>query len=62
MLLTFTVEVELEFRGGGPFASRDELATVVECELEGVALDEVEGEAGGSYEVTSWAVVREPGR
>lgn len=55
MYMEFLVKVELD-KTEGKFASRDELADQVRDELDSANPDELEGEAGGTYSVTSWEV------
>jgi hypothetical protein len=57
MQFSFTVNVETE-RTEGKFASKDELADQIQEAIESADPGELEGENGGTYEVTSWEVVR----
>ena len=55
MQFTFTVNVTAE-RSEGKFASRDEIGDAILDELQGSDPGTVDGEAGGSYEITEWEV------
>ncbi len=55
MTVQFTVTAELK-HVEGKFAARHDLTEQIAIELEGANPESLEGEGGGSYEVTSWEV------
>lgn len=55
MRYVFTVAVEVE-RTEGKFASREELGAQLVEALESADPGQVDGDNGGTYEVTSWDV------
>ena len=55
MQFVFIVNVTVE-RTEGKFATRDEIGDAILSELEGADPNQVDGEAGGIYEITEWEV------
>ena len=55
MEFSYTVNVSVE-RSEGKFASRDELGEQIQQALDDANPDSLEGENGGTYEITDWEV------
>jgi hypothetical protein len=55
MHFTYTIEVEAE-RTEGKFASRDDIGEQIQSEIDGANPGTVDGENGGTYEISEWEV------
>lgn len=56
MKVKITIEADLEFTGGGPFATKDDVAEKLVDEVESMDPGEVYADEQACYGVNDWAV------